>query len=636
MIEPRTALIVILASGILVALVRVVMLALRWRVGQGAQIRVLAGLCSLPSRYLRDVHAVVERRPENARMHATLAGGVLLTLLLVAAMITPFAIQIIAILLILSCAVAAYGIWLQSKRRSPEQPANLSGGKWNRLTLAFSLLVLSVFLLALVLLLRLPVGGPVLVAITAFGVASIIWLAWSITDGPMRHAVAGTVHLAFHSRPERFGANRPDSALRTIDLEAPQLGVATLGDFTWNRLASFDACVQCGRCETACPAFAAGLPLNPKRLIQDLSSNLAAANSTLQYAGSPHPHIELPYVSGGPLASLVGMGPNGLSEISPDTLWACTTCRACVQECPMMIEHVDAIIDIRRDQTLMQGAVPGKGAEVLDNLEKTDTASGRALSERLDWAADLSLPIVADEKPVDVLLWLGETAFDRRNQRTLRALVTLMRQADIDFAVLETEPDCGDLPRRLGDEAGFQRLASANIQILQSLSFGRIVTIDPHVMHSLRNEYRDFGLFLNVEHHTQFLADLVADGKLEPAEIDAGRITYHDPCYLARYNGETNAPRSLISAICGDFIEMERSGMRSRCCGGGGGAPITDIAGDRRIPDMRVDDACETGADKIVTACPYCAQMLEGVSQPRPEIIDIAELLLQATGGARP
>lgn len=627
---------VILASGALVALVRVVMLTLRWRAGKGAHIRVLAGLCSLPSRYLRDVHAVVERRPENARMHATLAGGVLLILLLAATMITPFASRIFAILLILSCAVAAYGVWLQSKRRSPRRPANLSGGKWSRLTLVFSLLILSVFLIAAILLLRLPIGGPILLAITAVGVTSIVWLAWTITDGPMRHAVAGTIHLAFHSRPERFGASRPDSALRIIDLEAPQLGAATLGDFGWNRLASFDACVQCGRCETACPAFAAGLPLNPKRLIQDLSSNLAAANSTLQYYGSPHPHIELPHVSGGPLASLVGMATNGFSEISPDTLWACTTCRACVQECPMMIEHVDAIIDIRRDQTLMQGAVPGKGAEILDNLDKTDTASGRALSERLDWAADLSLPIVAEEKPVDVLLWLGETAFDRRNQRTLRALVALMRQADIDFAVLETEPDCGDLARRLGDEAGFQRLASTNIQILQSLNFRRIVTIDPHVMHSLRNEYRDFGLSLNVEHHTQFLGDLVAAGKLETAEIDMGRITYHDPCYLARYNGETDASRSLISAISSDFIEMERSGMRSRCCGGGGGAPITDIAGDRRIPDMRMDDARETGADKIVTACPYCAQMLEGVSQPRPEIIDIAELLLRATEGARP
>lgn len=636
MIEPRTALFVILASGALIALVRVVMLAMRWRIGKGADIRVLAGLYSLPSRYLRDVHAVVERRPENARMHATLAGGVLLSLLLAVVMATSFGSQLIAIVLILSCTVASYGVWLQSKRRSPKRPANLSGGKWSKLTLAFSLLILSVFLLAILLLLRLPVAGPILWAVTAIGVGAIVWLAWSITDGPMRHAVAGSVHLAYHSRPDRFGAERPDSALRTIDLEAPQLGVENLSDFSWNRLASFDACVQCGRCETACPAFAAGLPLNPKRLIQDLSSNLAAANSALEYSGSPHPHIELPHVSGGPLVSLVGMASNGISEISPDTLWACTTCRACVQECPMMIEHVDAVIDIRRNQTLMHGAVPGKGAEILDNLDKTDTASGRALSERLDWAADLSLPIISEEKPVDVLLWLGETAFDRRNQRTLRALVTLMRQADIDFAVLETELDCGDLARRLGDEAGFQRLASANAQILQNHEFKRIVTIDPHVMHSLRNEYRDFGLALNIEHHTQFLNNLVTTGKLVTSEIDMGRITYHDPCYLARYNGETDASRSLISAISTDFIEMERSAMRSRCCGGGGGAPITDIAGDRRIPDMRMDDARETGANKIITACPYCTQMLEGVSQPRPEIIDIAEALLQATGGARP
>lgn len=635
MIEPMTALIIILASGALFAFARVVMLAMRWRVGQRAHIHVLAGLFSLPSRYLRDVHAVVQRRPENARMHATLAGGMLLTLLFAVAMTTSLGNQILATLLILSCTVASYGIWLQSKRRSPKRPNNLSGGKWSKLTLAFSLLILSVFAIALILLLRLTVGGPIVICIMGLGVGSITWLAWTITDGPMRHAIAGTVHLAFHSRPERFGTNRPDSALRTIDLDAAQLGVATLGDFNWNRLASFDACVQCGRCETACPAFAAGLPLNPKRLIQDLSSNLATTNVALQYVGSPHPHIELPHVSSGPLASLVGSAANGFSEISPDTLWACTTCRACVQECPMMIEHVDAIIDIRRDQTLMQGAVPGKGPEILDNLDKTDTVSGRALSERLDWSTDLKLPIVEEEKPVDVLLWLGETAFDRRNQRTLRALVTLMRKANVDFAVLQTELDCGDLARRLGDEAGFQRLASANTQILQRFSFKRIVTIDPHVMHSLRNEYRDFGLSLNVEHHTQFLNDLVNSGKLVTSELDIGRITYHDPCYLARYNGETDASRSLISTISGDFVEMERSGMRSRCCGGGGGAPITDIAGERRIPDMRMQDARESGATKIITACPYCTQMLEGVSQSALEVVDIAELLLHATEGAR-
>lgn len=613
------------------------MLARRWRVGRQAEIRIVEGILSLPARYLRDVHSVVERRPENARMHAALAGGVLSMLMLALVLITPIGGIVSGWLLVMSCAVATYGVWLQSKRRMSKRPSHLSGGKWGRLTLTFAGLILSFFLLAVGVLSGIATSSydAFIVVIAAVGIASTGWLAWTVTDGPMRHAVAGVVHLMFHARPARFGTNRPDAGLRKINLDESRLGVSTVGDFTWTSLASFDACVQCGRCETACPAFAAGLPLNPKRFIQDISSNLAPAQSILSYSGSPHPHIELPSLSGGPLTSLIGQNGVGFSEISPDTLWACTTCRACVQECPMMIEHVDAVIDIRRHQTLVEGAVPGKGAEILDNLDKTDTVSGRPLSERLDWAVDLSMPVVVEEKPVDVLLWLGETAFDRRNQRTLRALVKLLRQAGVDFAVLETELDCGDLARRLGDEAGFQRLALANIEILKKLSFNRIVTIDPHVVHSLRNEYCGFGLSLPVQHHTQVLNELVAAGKIAPVQMDTGRVTYHDPCYLARYNGETDAPRSLLSAISNNFVEMERSGMRSRCCGGGGGAPVTDIAGDRRIPDMRMEDVQAVQAAKVITACPYCTQMLEGVSQPRAEIIDIAELLLQSTGEVR-
>ena len=637
MIEPKTAIASILATGTLIALIRVVMLAWRWRVGKEAEIRIAKGILSLPARYLRDVHGIVERRPENARMHAALAGGVLAILILAVVLTTPLGGVVSGWLLVVSCAVATYGVWLQSKRRMPKRPSHLSSGKWGQLTFTFTVFVLSVGLLAVGFLSGTAASsyGALIIAIAAMGIASTGWLTWTITDGPMRHAVAGVVHLMFHSRPARFGASRPDAALRKINLDDARLGVSIVGDFTWTRLASFDACVQCGRCETVCPAFAAGLPLNPKRLIQDLSSNLAPAQSALSYSGSPHPHIELPSVSGGPLTSLIGQNSAGLSEIAPDTLWACTTCRACVQECPMMIEHVDAVIDIRRHQTLVEGAVPGKGAEILDNLDKTDTASGRSLLERLDWAVDLSLPVVVEEKPVDVLLWLGETAYDRRNQRTLRALVKLLRQAGVDFAVLETELDCGDIARRLGDEAGFQRLALANIEILQRMSFNRIVTIDPHVVHSLRNEYCDFGPPLPVQHHTQVLNELVIAGKIAPVQMDTGRVTYHDPCYLGRYIGELDAPRSLLSAISNNFVEMERSGMRSRCCGGGGGAPVTDIAGDRRISDMRMEDVQTVGATKVITACPYCTQMLEGVSQPRAEIIDIAELLLLSTGEAR-
>ncbi|MBV2185936.1 MAG: (Fe-S)-binding protein [Rhizobium sp.] len=622
----------ILAFGVLVAVVRVAMLAMRWRAGADAQVPVLAGLASIPRRYLHDVHEVVARKPENARMHATVAGGVLLALVLVAALVLQSGTRALSWMVLAACAVALYGLILQGRRRLPRRPAHLSGGKWSLLTPAFALVVASFATLSVATLAGSSVAWTISSGIAAAcGLASLGWLAWTVTSGPMRHAVAGALHLAFHPRPARFGAKKPDAALRPLDFDAPVLGVETAADFTWNRLIGFDACVQCGRCESACPAFAAGMPLNPKRLIQDIADNLSAPETPLSYSGSPHPHIELARFAAGPIAPLVSDRASAMLGIAPETLWACTTCRACVQECPMMIEHVDAVIDIRRFQTLEEASAPGKAAEVLDNLDKTDTASGRALSERLDWAADLTLPVATPDHEVDVLLWLGEAAYDRRNQRTLRAFVTLLRQSGVDFAVLEEERDCGDLARRLGDEASFIRLASENTRILSQLRYRRIVTIDPHVLHSLRNEYRQFGISLRVEHHTEVLMRLVEEGRLKPDHREDRRVTYHDPCYLGRYNGETTAPRMLLSSIASDFVEMERSGMRSRCCGGGGGAPITDIAGDRRIPDMRMEDARETDAQLLVTACPYCTQMLEGVAQPRLEIIDIAELLLATT-----
>ncbi|MCR6503010.1 (Fe-S)-binding protein [Shinella sp. CPCC 101442] len=635
--EPTTAMFGIVAFGVLVAVVRVAMLAMRWRVGASARVPVLAGLASMPRRYLHDVHEVVARKPENARMHATLAGGLLLVLVLAVALVFHAGTRALSWMILAASAVALYGLILQGRRRLPRRPAHLSGGKWSMLTPAFALVVASFATLSVAALAAPSTAWAVSNGIAfACGLVGLGWLAWTVTSGPMRHAIAGALHLAFHPRPARFGTNKPDGALRPLDLDAPVLGVETAGSFAWNRLIGFDACVQCGRCESACPAFAAGMPLNPKRLIQDIAGNLSAPGTPLSYAGSPHPHIDLARLAAGPIAPLVSDRAGTSLGIAPETLWACTTCRACVQECPMMIEHVDAVIDIRRFQTLEEAAAPGKAAEVLDNLDKTDTASGRALSERLDWAADLALPVATPDCEVDILLWLGEAAFDRRNQRTLRALVTLLRQADVDFAVLEEERDCGDLARRLGDEASFIRLASENTRILSGLRFRRIVTIDPHVVHSLRNEYQQFGTPLHVEHHTEVLMRLVEEGRLKPGRLEDRRVTYHDPCYLGRYNGETTAPRMLLSAISTDFVEMERSGMRSRCCGGGGGAPITDIAGDRRIPDMRMGDAREIDAQLLITACPYCTQMLEGVAQPRLEIIDIAELLLATAGEARP
>jgi Fe-S oxidoreductase len=283
---------------------------------------------------------------------------------------------------------------------------------------------------------------------------------------------------------------------------------------------------------------------------------------------------------------------------------------------------------MRRHQTLELGATPGKGAEALAELKAADNPGGRALASRLDWATDLALPRLADAASADILLWLGDAAFELRGQRTLRSLVRLLRQAKVDFAVIGAEElDCGDIARRLGDEALFQDLARRNIDLLARHRFRRILTADPHVLHCLKNEYPALGGHYDVVHHTTFLATLIEEDRLVPSRSLGQAVTFHDPCYLGRYNGEIASPRAILDRLGVERREMERSGLRSSCCGGGGGAPLTDIAGKRRIPDIRMDQARETGAPVLAVACPNCAVMLEGVVGPRPAVADIAELL---------
>lgn len=630
----------VLLASLAIFVTRSVLLVMRLRIGRPAGASLIAGLALVPKRYLHDVHEIVAREPRNARMHASLAGGFLAALLL------TFLNQALGLggrigawIALAALALMAFGLIIQAQRRLPEKPARLSGGAFYRLTAA---LLLSMIFLGCSTILSLQVDHgqelalPALV-IAVCGMAGLGWLAWSVSGGPMRHALAGVTHLATHSRPSRF-EGRISADLKPLDLDLPTLGIARPDEFSWNRLASFDACIQCGRCEGVCPAFAAGLPLNPKKLINDLVAGLSPAGAPLAYSGSPHPGIPLACEASGPLSELVRHGVNdiNLAHIRPETLWACTTCRACVYECPMTIEHVDAIVDLRRFETLERGATPGKAVDALDNLRHTDTIGGHDLESRLDWATDLNIPRIDEKTEVDCLLWLGESAYDRRNQRTLRALVRLLDLAKVDFAVLgRDECDTGDLARRLGDEATFQRLARRNVETLSRYRFRRIVTIDPHALHSLRNEYPAFGGAWTVLHHTGLLDTLIAEGRLSAAEKVLQTVTYHDPCYLGRYNGEIEAPRAILQHIGAEIIEMERSGMRSSCCGGGGGAPLTDIPGKRRIPDIRMDHARETGAERIVAACPFCTQMLEGVTTAHPDVIDVAEILLEALEGAR-
>ncbi|MCW5231838.1 (Fe-S)-binding protein [Verminephrobacter eiseniae] len=604
--------------------------ALLWRTGRGADVD-LRGLLQIPKRYLVDLHDVVAREPLVARAHVGAAGGAVLALALVALNygLGLYWRSLDALLLLAGLMLLAGAATMAWRRRNP--PARLSRGAWQRLPHSLLLFALAVALTGAVACTGTALAPWLAALISLAFAAGAAELALGIgLGGPMKHAVAGLLHLGLHPRPERFGEQRFATALRPLrlnadELRADDLGVGKPADFAWNRLLSFDACVQCGKCEAACPAFAAGQPLNPKKLVQDLVAGLSAG-SDAGYAGSPHPGRPIGAHQGAPGQPIVP----GL--IDSDTLWSCTTCRACVQECPMLIEHVDAIVDMRRHLTLVTGLVPNQGRQALEQLRDTDTVGGFPLAARHHWAVDLNVPVLAPGAQTDWLVLVGEGGFDMRYQRSLRALVKTLQKAGLDIALLgAAETDGGDLARRLGDEAGFQRLAAQLIATLGARRFAHIVTPDPHLFHLLKNEYPALGADFDVWHHSQLLADLLARGRLQPTRAASHEaVTYHDPCYLGRYGGEVQAPRALLQGIGIEVREMQRNRAQGRCCGGGGGAPFTDIPGSTRIPDIRIADAKSTGAGVVAVACPNCTTMLEGVVGPRPQVLDIAELLAQA------
>jgi Fe-S oxidoreductase len=607
--------------------------AMLWRQGTASKVDLIGGLLSMPRRYLVDLHHVVGRDKKMSNTHVATAGGFVLSMLLII-LVHGFGVapQLLSWALLASTAMMGVGAVFVFLRRV-QPPSRLSKGPWMRLPKSLIAFAVSFFLITLPATNLLPenlfpesMGSWVIATVLMAGIVwglgeMLIGMGWA---GPMKHAFAGALHLAWHRRPERFGGGR-STGLKALDLSSAKLGVEKASDFKWNQLLGFDACVQCGRCEAMCPAFAAGQPLNPKKLIQDMVVSFAGG-SDAKYAGSPYPGKEVGHAQGGAHNPIV----NGV--LSDETLWSCTTCRACVEECPMMIEHVDAIVDMRRFLTMEKGNTPNKGAEVLENLIATDNPNGLNPGNRMNWAADQNLNLFADVKEADVLFWVSDGAFDMRSQRILRAFVKVLKAANVDFAVLGNEErDSGDVARRLGDEATFQTLARYNIETLKKYRFKRIVTTDPHAFHCLRNEYSELDPSAQFEvlHHTTFINELVEQGKLTLDRFKAGTVTYHDPCYLGRYNGEYDSPRALLSAMGIQLAEMERSGFRSRCCGGGGGAPITDIPGERRIADMRMAEITETGAELVAVGCQQCTAMLEGVVEPRAEVKDIAEMVAE-------
>ncbi|MDB4897450.1 MAG: putative iron-sulfur cluster-binding protein, partial [Firmicutes bacterium] len=414
---------------------------------------------------------------------------------------------------------------------------------------------------------------------------------------------------------------------------AERFGVSALTDFTWKDLLDLDACTACGRCQDVCPAYAAGQPLSPKNLILDLRDHMTAEMERLHrdplralFRGSAYAEAsETP-------RQMVG------DVIKPETLWACTTCRACMEACPVEIEHVPKIIGMRRHLTMEQAEIPNTVAVALQSLEDRQHPYKGAAASRTDWTEGLDVPVMADVQQVDVLYWVGCTAaFDPRNQKVARAFAQVMQHAGVSFAILGKEESCcGDPARRTGQEFLYDMVAKQNVDTLKGYQFKRIVTACPHCLNALLNEYKPYGADFEVVHHTQLLKELADEGKLSLRGEHAETVTFHDPCYLGRYNDVFDAPRELLEELpMVTTLEMGRNRSNSMCCGAGGGHAWMEEQGTR-VNHLRAQEAVETGAGTVGTGCPFCLQMMEdGVKTVTGgdggvKVRDLAELVLQA------
>jgi Fe-S oxidoreductase len=409
------------------------------------------------------------------------------------------------------------------------------------------------------------------------------------------------------------------------DESAEKFGASELTDLTWKQILDLYACTECGRCQIACPAYVTGKPLSPFRVIHRMRSQLMRDKGKL--LGKP-----------GEALRRTPIVPENVAE---DEIWACTTCGACMQECPPFIEHVQKIVDMRRWLVLTQSTFPAQLQPVFRNMEVNYNPWAIGSSTRADWASGLSVPLASEKKEFDVLFWVGcAGSFDQRGQKVSRAMVALMQKAGVDFAILGTEEMCcGETARRLGNEYLAQTLVQANIEALSKYKFNRIVTACPHGLNTFLVEYPQFGYRSPVVHHSEFLLGLLDEGKLKINAAAGVRGAYHDSCYLGRYNGVLDAPRDLMRRATTGVVEFKRHGKRSFCCGAGGGRMWMEETLGRRINEERVGELLSLGVERVFTACPYCLTMFEDglKSLKREELkaLDIAEVLLEACSGQK-
>jgi len=515
-------------------------------------------------------------------------------------------------------------------------------------------------------------GNAILVVAGIKILVSMAWfavIAANLTMGVAWHRFTAFPNIWFRRFADgraALGALPPVySAGAEVDFTNPGdddlFGVGKIEDFSWKGLLDFTTCTECGRCQDVCPAWATGKPLSPKLVVLALRDHAyAKAPSLLTTDADGHATLSAELMTEAARPLIGGVDVNGV--IDPDVLWSCTNCGACVQECPVDIEHLDHIDNMRRHQVLVEADFPDEFNGLFRGLENNGNPWNLPASGRLDWARGLSFDVpvvggpaasdVADLGAVEYLFWVGcAGAFDDRAKKTTRAVAELLRAADVGFAVLGQAESCsGDPARRAGNEFVYRMLAEANVDVLREAGATKVIASCAHCFNTLKNEYAQLGLDLEVLHHTQVLDRLVRDGALRPVAVPTDEvggadrtITYHDPCFLGRHNQVYSPPRDLLAALPGlQLAEMPRHGEKSFCCGAGGAQMWKEESLGTRVNAERTREALATGATTLATGCPFCKTMLgDGVAASGAEaagvdVADVAQLLWDRVRPAPP
>ena len=429
------------------------------------------------------------------------------------------------------------------------------------------------------------------------------------------HMVAAPVNALFRSL-------EPSGALQPIDLEtAESFGAGKPQELTWKELLDGYACAVCGRCTNSCPAHLTGKTLSPMHIVEDLKEYLVEESANIKAGVEPD-------------TPLIGFG-----SITEEALWDCLSCGACMEECPVVVEHVPTIIDMRRHLVLEQSRIPDTGMEALLSMEQRGHPWRGTQFSRTDWAEGLDVRTLADHPKAEVLLWVGCTpALEQRSQAIARSMVKVLRSAGVDFAILGEEERCtGDPARRMGNEYLYQMMARQNIETMNRYDVRTVVTLCPHCFNTIKNEYPQFGGSYEVMHYSQFMDRLISEGRLKPIKMVEATVAYHDSCYLGRHNSVYEEPRRVARAIPGvKLVEMEPNCRRQGfCCGAGGGHMWLEESRGPRVNHVRTDHFLDTGAKTVGVSCPFCLQMMEEGIQAKGEqgnrnAKDLLELLAES------